>query len=139
MALVSDVSEMYLQIRVKPEDRKYLRFLWREVGELITYEMERVMFGLNAAPFLAQLVVQEGAKKLVEKYPRAVETVVNSTYIDDSLDSVETTEMAIELRAQLEEVWKSLGMKTGKWLTNCREVMKEITEDQRSERLDLKD
>ena len=118
VALASDVSEMYMQVKVKSEDRKHLRFLWWEGNELVTYEMGRVMFGLNAAPFLAQLVVQEGSKRWLEEYPRAVETVTSSTYMDDSLDSVPTDEMAINLRSQLEKVWSSLGMTRGKWLTN---------------------
>jgi len=139
IALVSDVTEMYLQVKVKPEDRRYLRFLWYENGNIVTYEMERIMFGLNAAPFLAQLVVQEGSQKMIEDYPRAVETIQNSTYMDDSLDSVQTDEMAIKLKDQLEKVWKSLGMTTGKWLTNSQKVMEDIPVDQRSDRLDLDD
>ena len=139
IALVSDITEMYLQVKVRSEDQRYLRFLWREKGKTVTYEMQRLMFGLNVAPFLAQLVVQEGSKKLTDKYPRAVETVTRSTYMDDSLDSVQTDEMAIELKEQLEIVWKSVGMTTGKWLTNSLEVLKKIPEKQRSERLDLED
>ena len=31
VAIIFDIAEMYLQIEVKKEDRKYLRFLWRDI------------------------------------------------------------------------------------------------------------
>ena len=58
------------------------------------YEFTRVVFGVNASPYLAQLVSQHNAKKNFGELPRAAETVCKSTYMDDSLDSVETVEEA---------------------------------------------
>lgn len=40
----------------------------------------------------AQFVVQENARRHQHQYPLAAETVMKSTYMDDSIDSVETVE-----------------------------------------------
>lgn len=45
----------------------------------------------------SQFVAQENARRNQETYPLAAETVLESTYIDDSIDSVETEEEGIEL------------------------------------------
>ena len=38
----------------------------------------------------AQFVAQKNARRLQDVYPLAAETVLKSTYMDDSIDSVET-------------------------------------------------
>ena len=65
------------------------------------YEFTMVVLGVSAAPYLAQLVSQHNAKTNSGELPRAAETVCKSTYMDDSLDSVETVEEAIKLHPDL--------------------------------------
>jgi hypothetical protein len=52
------------------------------------YKFNRVVFGINLSPFHAQFVVQQHANSLKKKFPMAVETVLKSTNMDDSMDSV---------------------------------------------------
>ena len=54
-AIVGDISKMYLQVKVKEEDRSMLRFLWPYLDEKkspVIHELTRIMFGMNAAPFV---------------------------------------------------------------------------------------
>ena len=91
---------MYLQVQIPECDRKYFRFLWRDVDqskEPCVFEFQRVIFGGNASPFQAQYVSRENAKIFQSQYPRAAETVLLSTYMDDSLDSIGTPKEGIEL------------------------------------------
>ena len=90
VAVVCDIAEMYLQIGLKKSDRPYHRFLWRSEPEKPpdTYQFNRLVFGVNCSPFLAQLVSQKHASVLVNEYPMAAETVLKSTYMDDSMGSV---------------------------------------------------
>ena len=74
------------------------------------YEFDRVVFGVNASPFLAQFVAQQRATTHKEEFPLAAETVVTSTYMDDSMDSVSDVETGVELYKQLSELWGSAGM-----------------------------
>ena len=140
IAIVCDIAEMYLQIKIQPEDRKWLRFLWKEEdGCQKLFEFERLVFGLNTSPFLAQLVVKENADIFKDQFPRAVATIQKSTYMDDCLDSVKTTEEAIELCHQLIRIWEEAGMSAKKWLSNCPEVNKMFQKSDDSPQLKIKD
>ena len=139
IALVCDISEMYLQISIAEKDRPFLRFLWEKEGHIKTYQFKRLVFGLNTSPFLAQLVSRENAHKYEESYPRAVETICSSTYMDDSLDSVKTESEAIILKEQLSEIWGRAGMKTQKWMTNSETVLNTITKEDQAKTLELYD
>nr|XP_034194192.1 uncharacterized protein LOC117610665 [Osmia lignaria] len=52
--LIGDIEKMYRQFIVRPKNRKYQRIIWRDpVGELKTYELNTVTYGLSAMPYLA--------------------------------------------------------------------------------------
>ena len=140
VALVSDITEMYLQVKLKAEDRSVHRFLWRDLEiteEPDIYEFSRVVFGVTASPFMAQYVAQENARRKQRDLPRAAEVVLSSTYMDDSLDSVDTPEEAIALYHDLITLWKKAGMTARKWCSNCPSVMKQIPMSERMPGIDL--
>ena len=81
------------------------------------FKFTRVVFGVNAAPYLAQSVALHNAKVHCSELPRAAERECKSTYMDDSLDFVEIVE-AIKLHHDLTTLWKRAGMMPKKWLSN---------------------
>ena len=84
IALCCDIKEMYLQIHLSEKDRKFFRFLWRDVDinkEPEVYEFTRLVFGSSASPFLAQLVAKRNANRFKDKFVRASDSVLSSTYI----------------------------------------------------------
>ena len=93
------------------------------------YEFNQLVFGLNASPFLAQLVSQENAAKFITKFPRAANAILESTYMDDTLDSVATVEEARELRTNLQTIWRAAGMEVKKWASSSIEIMEDIPEE----------
>ena len=105
---------MYLQIRIPPEDRPKFSFLWRNLEvdrDPDVYEFKRVVFGDASAPFRAQFVSQENARIHEEKFPLAAETVIKSTYMDDSLHSTRDNVSAVQLFHQLQGLWDKAVMK----------------------------
>ncbi|KAL5018700.1 hypothetical protein ScPMuIL_004422 [Solemya velum] len=140
VALVCDIKEMYLRIKIAPEDRPYHRFLWRDIDTEKppdVYQFNTLVFGVNASPFLAQYVTQQLAKRYSECYPAAAETIKKSTYMDDSMDSVENTDKAIELYQQLSELWGKAIMLARKWLSNSQDVLQKIPVQDRASEVDL--
>ncbi|XP_062566818.1 uncharacterized protein LOC134229116 [Saccostrea cucullata] len=113
VALVCDIAEMYLRIKVPVEDRSYQRFLWRDMmldARPDVYEFSSVVFGMNSSPFQAQPVAQTHAETNKENYPMAAETVLKSTYMDDSMDSVASDEDGVKLHSELSTLWGKAGM-----------------------------
>ena len=67
-----DIREMYLQIKLKPADRPYHCFLWRDLKteeDPDVFEFECVVFGVNSSPFLAQCVITQHAQKHQSEFP----------------------------------------------------------------------
>jgi len=87
------------------------------------------VFGVNASPYLAQSVAQHNVKMHCSELNRTAETVCKSTYMDDSLDSVETVKEAIKLHHDLTTLWTRAGMTRKTWLSNSEEVPKVIPKD----------
>lgn len=140
VALVCDIAEMYLQIGIHPEDRKYQRILWRNLDQSATpkvYQFKRMVFGINSSPFQAQFVLQEHARRNIESYQIAAEAFLESTYMDDTMDSKETDEEGKELYRQLSTLSNSANMYARKWLSNSTEVLKNIPESDRANKIDL--
>ena len=104
VAIACDISEMYLRIKLHSEDKSCHRFLWRDLDSSKlpgVYEFTRLVFGINASPFLAQYVSQYHAMMFAQSHPRASETILKSTYMDDSMDSVLDEVEGIKLYKEL--------------------------------------
>ena len=135
VALICDIAEMYLRIEIKKEDRPYQRFLWLSLAEDKSpdeYKFNRVVFGVNSSLFQAQFVVQQHAKSLENVYPMAVDTVQESTNIDDSMDSASTDDQGIELYRQLSELYEKADMYPRKRLSNSVVVLEKIPQEKQA-------
>ena len=142
IALSGDISEMFLQVGLVEEDRRYHRFLWRDFDSRKDpdhYEFKRLLFGNRASPFCAQHVVHTHAKVHAADYPHAAETVDNSMYVDDVLDSFETVDEAIQLRHELSELLAMCNFKLRKWSSNDSTVLNDIPTEDRLQSLEIHD
>nr|XP_046466158.1 uncharacterized protein LOC124211294 [Neodiprion pinetum] len=89
---------MYLQVQVRPEDRKYQRILWRDEQGQINNELNTVTFGLSASPFLAIRSLHQLAMDEAEQFPLAADILRRDLYVDDLLTGALTLEEATRLR-----------------------------------------
>ena len=65
VALLADISEMFLQVELQYKDRPFHRFLWRDFDmsrDPDVYEFQRLLFGNTASPFYSQYILQTHAK-----------------------------------------------------------------------------
>ena len=67
----------------------------------------------------------------------ASETALKSTYMDDSMDSVQDREKGIQLYHQLAALWNKAGMHARKWLYNSPQVLSAIPVEDRESEIDL--
>ena len=142
VAVSADIAQMFLQVKLKEEDRPYHRFLWRNLNDdrpPDVYEFLRLPFGNTVSPFCAQYVLYTHARSNASTYPEAANTVENSMYVDDVLDSTETTQAAIVLRQQLSQMLGGTGFALRKWLSNEAEVIRDVPVDERLPGVDIPD
>ena len=140
VAVVCDIAEMYLRIGIGTADKPYHRFLWRgntQDRSPDVYEFDRVVFGINSSPFLAQFVLQHHAREHQADYGRATETILKSTYMDDSMDSVLDEKQGIGLYRQLSCLLNKAGMHAHKWLSNSPTVLSKVPIQDRKSEVDL--
>jgi len=140
VALACDIAEMYLRIELDPKDRTCHRFLWRDMDvsrKPEKYEFNRLVFGINSSPFLAQFVSQFHAKQHEEQFPRAAEVILKSTYMDDSMDSVVDGAQGVKLYTDLSRLWAKAGMRTHKWVSNSSTVLQSIPPQHRASEMTL--
>ena len=121
-AVTGDISEMFLRIRLDPDDRQYHRFYHNGKH----YQWLRILFGNKSSPNASQKVLSTLGELLGEEYPEAKETLANSTYMDDGVDSRATEEELLELVVELPELLLKADMKLCKFYTNSKLVAKSI-------------
>ena len=131
---------MFLQISISKKDRPFFRFLWRDMDTSITpktFEFNKVVFGITCSPFLAHFVSQYNAKKYKNDYKLAADTVMNSCYMDDCIDSVKTEKEGIQLYQELSKLWEKANMVATKWVSNSSAVIKNIPKEKLASEIEL--
>ena len=137
-ALVGDVSQMYHQLILRPDDRPLHRFLYRNLDcddSPRVYEFQRFIFGGCYCPFCVQYVWQKHAELNMEMYPLAARAVLEHCYMDDLMPSAPTVGEAKETRKQLTELGYKAGFHIRKWLSNDVDVIADIWEKTELRRL----
>ena len=118
VALVGDISQMYHQLVLRPEDRPLHRFLWRNLDsskEPEVYEFLHFIFG----------------------YPLAAAAVKKNCYMDDLMPSVENISTAKDMRQQLTDLGDKANFHIRKWISNCRETLDDIPDCDRASEINL--
>lgn len=136
VAFSGDVRRMFLCIGVHQQDRDHLRFLWREdpKQEATIFRFKNVTFGLRDAPFVAQEVFKIHARKYQDRYPQAVDILLNKRWVDDLLTSVRSSKQAQQVIQQIRDIMLEGGFPVKKWISSDQAVMDSIPDE---DRLDL--
>ncbi|XP_033314650.1 uncharacterized protein LOC117213411 [Bombus bifarius] len=134
--ITGDVEKMYRQFLVRPEDRKFQQILWRNSdGEVDTYQLNTVTFGLSAAPYLAIRCLKQLADDEGHRYPRAATVLQRDFYVDDVLTGIDRKIEARSLRTELTELLKLAGLNIRKWASNDRELLRGLSEQDINDKL----
>ena len=119
---------MFLQIALPERDRAFHKFVWKDSksGEIRHFQFKVHCFGNRASPAVSIFAIKHHAEKYRDLYPRAAETVLESTIVDDNCDSVESPEEALQLINDLKKLYASAGMDIRKWASNSKEVLDNV-------------
>ncbi|XP_029054752.2 uncharacterized protein LOC114882037 [Osmia bicornis bicornis] len=129
--ITGDIEKMYRQFLVRAEDRAYQRILWRDDrGNLKTFELNVITFGLSSAPYLAIRCLHQLADDEQDKFPNATAIVKRDLYVDDLLTGADTLEEVRHIQNQIGKLLRKGGLNIRQWASNEPNLLAGIDADQ---------
>jgi transposase InsO family protein len=137
VAFAADIETMYYQVKVVPEHRNVLRFLWWPNGDSssqpATYRMTVHPFGGVWSPSCANFVLHKTADDNESEFSaNAINSVRKSFYVDDCLKSCKTEANAVQLAAELQLLLMKGHFHLTKFISNSRAVLMSLKEEDRA-------
>ena len=137
IALIADIENAFLMVAVNEEDRDALRFLWiddisKENPRLIVKRFARVVFGVNASPFLLNGTLKHRISRYMEVDPEFVAKMLQSLYVDDLNTGVDGVLDGFEFYGKAKSRMKEGGFNLREWMSNSSELLRLINESKGS-------
>ncbi|XP_063822917.1 uncharacterized protein LOC135072810 [Ostrinia nubilalis] len=131
VGITGDIKDMFLRIKIKPEDQSALRFLWRDEssGEIKTYSMTSLIFGANCSPFVAQFIKNKNAQLHESSQPAAAAAIYTQHYMDDYIDSLPDETTAISMARNITDIHKKGGFEIRNWTSNSLQVLDSLPKE----------
>ena len=130
-AVSVDIEGMFLQVRVIPDDKPSLPFLWREdpAAEVAVFQYVRHIFGSEDSPTCANYALRRTATDNASQFPEAAQSVINNFYMDDYLESSPSIEEAARKAKDLVKLLSLGGFKLTKFVSNVRTFPPQVETD----------
>lgn len=105
--IVGDVQDMFHRITLTESDSECTRFLFRFDNEstIREFKMNVLCFGLKSAPTISQYCRNKAAEEFQDKYPKASHIVINNSYVDDVVTSLDTADECVNVLLNIREIF----------------------------------
>ena len=136
VAFMADIEAMFYQVKIPPDQRSCLRFLWWTKSdinkEVIGFEMCTHVFGGTSSPSCSNFALKKTAIDNEKKSGEmAAATLKKKFYVDDLLKSVENGDEACQLIADAINMCAKGGFNLTKFTSNKKEVLVKIPKEKR--------
>jgi hypothetical protein len=130
-AVEADIEKAFLGVGLDIADRDVVRFIWMadptkllEGANLILYRFTRTPFGVNASPFILNMVIQE----LMSEEPQnwCCRIGRDSFYVDNLVTSLDNTAQVTELYRTLTTKFAEAKFNLRDWVTNDVDALQSI-------------
>ena len=140
-AVSCDLANMFLNIKVRVEDRSYLRIFYRcdPSEEMQVYQFKVHAFGLTSSPCVAMTVVQTHAKRHGARWPIAEKAVRENSLVDDIWLMSDSWSELVQGIKEIQELMTHMGIGVHKWGSNCPELLEDIPLERRAKEIRLSD
>ena len=137
VAVCTDISKLHHKVRIPIYDQQVHRFLWRSLKEREpdTYVKTVLTFGDRPSPTMAIVALRNTAELNAAYEPKAAESIINNSYMDDICDSVDTPIEADKLTNAIDNVLANGGFEVKEWTSNAskQQPSQEISIDEEEE------
>lgn len=126
---MGDIKEMFLQFKIRKEDRCAQKFLWRGMDrrkESKTYVMKSMIFGSASSPFTAQYVMCKNALGFELTYPIATNAILHNHYVDVYLYSFDVVEERLNCIRDVAFIQNNSGFEIRNWSSNSASLLQEF-------------
>ncbi len=140
VAISGDIRGMFHQVRLLPEDRPLLRFIWRNMHRKDppdVYEWQVLPFGTTCSPCCATFALQMHIRCQQVGNEDVLQSIERSFYVDNCLQSLPTAEEAKQLIDKMRPLLASGGLEIRQWATNVPSVVQHLPTKARSENIEL--
>lgn len=125
--MTADISKMFREIALHPEECDYHRFLVRDNSNNITdWRMTRLAFGATSSPFLATQVLRQLAQDHRKDHPAAAAILESSLYVDDCLTGANSVQEAQLIQQELNDLVSCGQMTFRKWRSSSTQLLDTI-------------
>lgn len=130
-AVTADIQDMFLRIKILPQDQDAFRFLWRNSSKdpVKTYVMTSLLFGARCSPFIAQFVKNKNAQQYTSSMPAEVDAICHSHYMDDYIQSLPDDATAIQMVRNITYIHKEGGFHIRNWTSNSLQVLDSVPKE----------
>ncbi|KAJ4427074.1 hypothetical protein ANN_24689 [Periplaneta americana] len=132
MAIIGDIAQAFLQLKLDRRDRDLTRFFWYNItqvegkyemtSDVTIYRFTRLPFGLTCSPFLLSATLRELAHLHKSTFPNAADLIDNSTFMDDFAAGGENDNQVISLYYELTGLINVFSLPMAKWATNSEQL-----------------
>ncbi|XP_043478502.1 uncharacterized protein LOC122508900 [Leptopilina heterotoma] len=140
IGIKGDIVDMFLRIKVREEDQHAQRFLWREMDRKNPpkeYMMSSLIFGSKLAPCSAIYIKNKNATEFVDVMPSAASAIIDNSYMDDFIHSVDSDTEAINIINQVSEINSNAGFQMHEWSSNSSKVLSFIKQNNAEQTVNL--
>ena len=129
VAISADIEQMFMQIKVAPSDRAFLRFLWNHNGKIEEYEYTRHIIGATSSPCIASYALRRSARDNQDKVPQVLHVIERNVYMDDLYISTANVESAVNVMSSTKKCLSLGGFNVTKWNSNSDEFLKNVANE----------
>ncbi|XP_073725195.1 uncharacterized protein [Misgurnus anguillicaudatus] len=140
VAISADIKGMFHQVRLLPEDRPLLRFIWRDSkkgGAPDVFEWQVLPFGTTCSPCCATFALQRHVKEHSQPDEDVRFSVEQCFYVDNCLQSLPSKEDAKQLVDKLRGLLAEGGFELRQWASNVPAVVQHLPCEAKSDGLEL--
>ena len=129
IALCAVIEQMFMQVKVDPKDRPYLRFLWNNSGHIETYEYTGHVFGATDSPCIASYALRRSAQDNAKTYPSVQKVIERNVYMDELFVALSSPNEATIDVHDTRKVLATGGFNLTKWNSNSHQVLDQLNPD----------